>query len=1663
MSSEKATSPCNKFQANIFNKSKCQNCFKSRELHLLNEHDFEQAKPIYGGWLCLAPEGTDFDNPMQRSRKWQRRFFILYEHGSLSFALDELPSTLPQGTLNMNLCTDITDAEPRTGQRNALCIITAEQEIFIRGDNKEIINGWSEQLAVYLRTNKQNQKKKRKVEPVATQEPSPAKMAATDAGFSSSESSAVSSRWQEDQLGKGPHVTSVWTVTDSLGQEWTPAGNTSPYLCPVSQDSLTLDTLDTSSSFGNPVLDLALNRNTDPGRNNKLAESNKKQNQDRRLDISHDSTAERIRGLEGPKKEQGGGTLNSRKGRSEARGSQREKLQSCGDITQLSVPPPQRRAKSLDSRTSETINTPDLLNFKKGWMVKLDENDQWKKYWFVLSTDNLRYYKDSVAEEASDLEGEIDLTKCYNVSEYQVQRNYGFQIHTAKEVYTLSAMTAGIRRNWIQALMKNVHPANAPDVTSLHVPCSPPEALPRPDVTQDSPSAEVLTDRDSYPKLRSMTERQYEGSYKTFDCAELRPQDKLTLETDSQENKSQCSLQVGDLERRKRREERRRRYESMLGFSLGWEEIQEKTVDESDNPLSPKSQQKLEEEIEKYWRQVEKTVFRLERTVPMYSEDKDAVEMEKRLDSYRELVDDLKAKVAELDNRRLELEAQLSTAAHQQQQLDPLVIKADFCPWDTNEKSSNLHTQSLKHIYEDCRQLLDLSSPSLAPQTPSIWLHVTEGSFQELEALPIDSVTTPLLSPSSDNQDLFSQSDGQSVELNLEVATSAHLNQMDRAHRQLFLTSDSEIDNSKYDSGSIFLENLADADDNSLDCYVEQHTPPDQIVERRLLQKVKLLTSENEALNQRNQEMLNQLTEADREIERLKAELSSRHAESPHLPEVEQQGKMRVEDLESEISLRNQELMEAQMLITSLEENLKEAEALLQLSLPAETEDTGKVKSNYTAKPEGYLLRCFEATEAKLMELETQLDQSELNCRELQAQNSELKEAAQLYCQRAAEVEADIRRLNRKLEEERIKNRNKSVSGEERIWQVIEGMVMRLKVLGKLLEVIESLDLGKESEHEEEQPRLVGQLIWEEGFWNKLFIELQCSTYQSNEEKYVEKPLRQVTEHVTLEKQVLLWGYSLLSDTDNRNKSEAFKSLDIIWNNAGIRVTDESTMFEFNSQVCDVEHFKAMTQMEISLLNHISSSVGTSPPENLQLMADRLYDFQFAEHPWSAFIHSAAIEALYCHRLSRLQSKYVRDLEETKHRLLNLSLKCSNCVKLMDENRELKARFQQVSSFAEHKQNMCCQTDETYPQFRNAGLQESAADGISKENVQQTLETTEVCMEIPLSGDEGQLGIQGISDEHTDRSDEIHKETVPSEDMDQVSILRRRVEELEEILSVITEEMKEEFDGKMSSVQTQHEKELEKLKGTCDQGFASLQESHQKVVEGLQRRHHQEVERLLVERDRLLEEESAATATAIEAIKNAHRLELERELQKRCQSENSTGNTHLEDIYRQHSEELASYQQELDILSKQFSLKCLENGHLVQAVDAERKALCQCQQENQDLRTRNQELSGHLAAEITRLCSLAKQDDQPLTQGMDAYEMEITLRVKESEVQCLKQEITSLKDELQSAQRDKRNAAKQYKDMYTELSITRAKTEREIDQLRENLRLAHQALAQTSL
>lgn len=57
------------------------------------------------------------------------------------FSFPLQPTTLPQGTINMNQCTDVVDGEGRTGQKFSLCILTPEKEHFIRAENKEIISG----------------------------------------------------------------------------------------------------------------------------------------------------------------------------------------------------------------------------------------------------------------------------------------------------------------------------------------------------------------------------------------------------------------------------------------------------------------------------------------------------------------------------------------------------------------------------------------------------------------------------------------------------------------------------------------------------------------------------------------------------------------------------------------------------------------------------------------------------------------------------------------------------------------------------------------------------------------------------------------------------------------------------------------------------------------------------------------------------------------------------------------------------------------------------------------------------------------------------------------------------------------------------------------------------------------------------------------------------------------------------------------------------------------------------------------------------------------------------------------------------------------------------------------------------------------------------------
>ncbi|XP_047464237.1 myosin phosphatase Rho-interacting protein isoform X8 [Mugil cephalus] len=1173
--------PCRKFQANIFNKSKCQNCFKPRESHLLNDEDLNQAKPIYGGWLLLAPEGTNFDNPLHRSRKWQRRFFILYEHGLLRYALDEMPSTLPQGTINMNQCSDVIDGESRTGQKNSLCILTPEKEHFIRAECKEIINGWQEALTVYPRTNKQNQKKKRKVDPPTHQEPGPAKVTVTSSSSGGSipclPSSIASAErvpmsratlWQEEsrwsratipcsrsasclsQLSQSQPDSSITTQDDggtastgrkvrvesgyfslektksepspqsehqpqppqhlplsssasssSLGPPSSrynsesepqtspnqpsqdplpsPGALVSPSYSTISSSQSSLDsepsgttpTWEGRSGGGGSTSSVSAGGGGRVGRSGReyttlsdvprarrlsyreAFRSEKKRQELRartrspgREEVARLFGEERRRSqiigrfedgqyvermdTSGSNEPSANTVLIQRQGRSERRYLPNKHEMSLDSGKDRSVPDVSssslvnlRRAKSLDRRVTESSMTPDLLNFKKGWMTKLYEDGMWKKHWFVLTDQSLRYYKDSIAEEASEMDGEIDLSTCYDVKEFPVQRNYGFQILCKDGASTLSAMTSGIRRNWIQAIMKNVRPIIAPDVTRKNI----------------SLKLSVL-------KPRSLPD----GTIKRHVMLEPCPQ--ATPET-----------------------------------SPGPE------VPKTDVHRQPAGNH----------------------VAPASSEPRKSRVRERRRDGRSKTFDWSEFKM--------------------QQTEKPAKERADT---------------------------VDLSS-----------------SF---------STTSSYCSPSSSPSSLASS----------PVSTSSLLTSSISGAHPPSMTDEAEKEN------------------------VRRGISPHSTASATHMPNTVTVTV-----------------------------ISTLNAPPPVRPsttESQEQGKMEVDHPTA-------------------------------MCPPSEEKDN-----------------------------------------------------------RPPDVQEEI----------------------EQRWHQVETT-----------------------------------------------------------------PLRE-------EKQVPITTASVNSDR--------------------------------------------------------------LPANELAALLDK--------------------------ELGQKQ----RELD-----------------KLQKQNNLLKEQLEDA-----------------------LGREQSAREGYV-------------------------------------------------------------------------------------------------LQATCERGFAAMEETHQKVIEDLQRQHQREISKLMEERERLLAEETAATIAAIEAMKNAHKEELE----KNQRSQLSGLNSDIDELRLEYEEELQSIHRELEVLSEQYSQKCLENAHLAQALEAERQALRQCQRENQELNAHNQELNNRLTTEITRMrsCFSGETALSPLTQGKDVYELEVLLRIKESEIQYLKQEIHSLKDELQSALRDKKYATDKYKDIYTELSIVKAKADCDISKLKEKLLIATEALGERTV
>nr|XP_017508559.2 TRIO and F-actin-binding protein isoform X5 [Manis javanica] len=342
---------------------------------------------------------------------------------------------------------------------------------------------------------------------------------------------------------------------------------------------------------------------------------------------------------------------------------------------------------------------PDLLNFKKGWMSILDEPGEWKKHWFVLTDSSLKYYRDSTAEEADELDGEIDLRSCTDVTEYAVQRNYGFQIHTKDAVYTLSAMTSGIRRNWIEALRKTVRPTSAPDVTKLS------------DCNKENTLHSYGTQRGSLkagePRVGSEIisrggPRKVDGQRQSLDYVELSP---LTQGSPQRARTPARTLdrpaKQEELERdlAQRSEERRKWFEATDGRA------KETPAGEGPRrglgaPLTEDQQSRLSEEIEKKWRELEKLPLRENKRAPLtalLNQSREAHQGSPS-DSHEALEKEVQSLRAQLEAWRLQGEApQGAPRAQEDSHIPPGYISQEACERSLAEMETS-HQQVMEEL-----------------------------------------------------------------------------------------------------------------------------------------------------------------------------------------------------------------------------------------------------------------------------------------------------------------------------------------------------------------------------------------------------------------------------------------------------------------------------------------------------------------------------------------------------------------------------------------------------------------------------------------------------------------------------------------------------------------------------------------------------------------------------------------------------------------------------------------------------------------------------------------------------------------------------------------------------------------------------------------------------
>lgn len=487
---------------------------------------------------------------------------------------------------------------------------------------------------------------------------------------------------------------------------------------------------------------------------------------------------------------------------------------------------------------------------------------------------------------------------------------------------------------------------------------------------------------------------------------------------------------------------------------------------------------------------------------------------------------------------------------------------------------------------------------------------------------------------------------------------------------------------------------------------IEKHSETKELTIGMLSQRVELLTIENGALKQRCQEIVNQLTEADREIDRLKAELISQQGGKQHHLVMEELKRLKTELAENqanaidreyyerELNEKSLRLHEALVTLEELGNTLKDTEKKLQLK-EATLKGLG-FQADYEDvdfHPEKEQLRdLLAASQAKLFVTEVNLHSTEQRCLELEARNKELmtlnQEFERVSREKLSKAENELRMLQEKLEmktgrvEKTVskcdKAGEKQVDDKGLIKQVVEEIEMKSEAINQVLEMLAKLDVNVEKMFRDLKSTLLGsskeeplflsqkdiRLLIEGEFWSQL---LGTSEMKPEEDRHSFE--RDVAAQMIAQKCLMLLIRRICPQT--RVESEV------------VTEPDFATIYKWFDNDTNALIRKELTETleaKSKVLKQIASSVKLAKDDKLLSLAIASFDFGQQQKQSSKYLYDALQEANMSYVITRQKVQHEKELKQKQSEVEIGSLQCPNCPKLKEATRDLESKLANLQS-----------------------------------------------------------------------------------------------------------------------------------------------------------------------------------------------------------------------------------------------------------------------------------------------------------------------------------------------------------------------------------------------